>query len=98
FREAVMHKWVLCLVVLAASINAQELAPCPASPNCVSSLVPASDAQHTIAPFVLAMPVSQAWPKIREAVASSVRTVIVNEAEGYLHAEATSRIFRFVDD
>ena len=93
-----MHKYVWCLLVLAQAISAQELAPCPASPNCVSSLTAASDKQHAIAPFVLALPADEAWPKIRDAVASSARTVIVSEADGYLHAEATSRIFRFVDD
>lgn len=93
-----MRIGVLCLVMLGSSVAAQELTQCPASPNCVSSLTVATDKQHAIAPFVLALPADEAWPKIREAVASSVRTVIVNEADGYLHAEATSRVFRFVDD
>ena len=35
---------------------------------------------------------------MRDAVAAMPRTRIVEERPGYLHAECTSRIFRFVDD
>ena len=35
---------------------------------------------------------------MRDAVAAMPRTTIVEERQGYLHAECTSRIFRFVDD
>jgi uncharacterized protein (DUF1499 family) len=38
------------------------------------------------------------WSAVRDAVAAMPRTRIVEEGQGYLHAECTSRIFRFVDD
>lgn len=38
------------------------------------------------------------WLQVEEAVASLPRTVIFTLRPGYLHAESTSRIFRFVDD
>jgi uncharacterized protein (DUF1499 family) len=74
----------------------RSLAPCPASPNCVSS--EASDPRHAVAPWVLRVPAADAWPAIGEAVAAMPRTRIVRSRDGVLHAEATSRIFRFVDD
>jgi uncharacterized protein (DUF1499 family) len=74
----------------------RSLAPCPASPNCVSS--EASDPRHAVPPFVLRVSAADAWPALGEAVAAMPRTRIVSSRDGALHAEATSRIFRFVDD
>jgi len=73
---------------------AGTLPPCPDKPNCVSSLAP--DADHRAEPYRLAGGVD--WAAVRAAVAAMPRTAIVEERPGYLHAEATSRIFRFVDD
>jgi len=70
------------------------LPPCPDKPNCVSSLAPDDD--HRAEPYRLATGVD--WAAVRAAVAAMPRTVIVDERDGYLRAEATSRIFRFVDD
>jgi len=77
-------------------ISDARLAPCPSSPNCVSS--DAADAGHAIAPFDLALPAAQAWAAVREAVAELPRTRIVTDAEGYLHAECRSALWGFVDD
>lgn len=74
----------------------RSLAPCPSRPNCVSSL--AADAGHRVEPFALRVPMERAWPQLRDAVASLPRTRIVESGDGYLRAEATSRLFRFVDD
>ena len=72
------------------------LAPCPASPNCVSS--DASDSSHSIPPLQLDVPPDEGWKTARELVASLPRTHIVQEASGYLHAECQSALFGFVDD
>jgi uncharacterized protein (DUF1499 family) len=53
---------------------------------------------HHAPALVLAAPAADAWRAAREAVASLPRTRIVSETSEYLHAESTSRIFRFVDD
>jgi uncharacterized protein (DUF1499 family) len=74
---------------------AVRVGPCPEKPNCVSSL--AEDADHRVAPFLLNGP-NPSWSAVRAAVAAMPRTAIVEEGHGYLHAECTSRIFRFVDD
>lgn len=72
------------------------LAPCPSSPNCVSSQ--AADAAHRVEPLALRAPATDVWPELTRAVASMPRTRIVAEQPGYLRAEATSLLFRFVDD
>jgi len=77
-------------------ITDARLAPCPSSPNCVSS--DAADERHAIAAFDVAVPAAQAWAAVREAVAELPRTRIVTDADGYLHAECRSALLGFVDD
>ncbi|MGZ5012145.1 MAG: DUF1499 domain-containing protein, partial [Methylobacter sp.] len=76
--------------------SAKQLSPCPSSPNCVSSQ--AKDADHFIAPFKILGDVEEAWAALKKALAGQSRTVITNETGDTLHAEATSLVFRFVDD
>ena len=77
-------------------VSASGLAPCPSSPNCVSS--DARDERHAIEPLRLAAAAQQAWPSVRAAVAELPRTRIVRETPDYLHAECRSALFGFVDD
>ena len=74
----------------------KRLAPCPDSPNCVSS--DATDPAHYTAPFALIIPARQAWPLVREAMKEIPRTEITNDTDFYLRAECRSAVFRFVDD
>jgi uncharacterized protein (DUF1499 family) len=70
-----------------------RLAPCPSSPNCVSTQ--ATDADHRMEP----MPFNdQAMKRLKAIIAAMPRMKIVTETGDYIHAEATSRLFRFVDD
>lgn len=74
-----------------------KLAPCPNTPNCVSSQAPAGN--HYIAPFKIKGKAEDAWAALKQALASrQKRTVIVEASNDSLHAEATSLVFRFVDD
>lgn len=77
-------------------VRDSRLAPCPASPNCVSS--DDADASHAVPIFKLIMPADEAWREVRATVATLPRTEIVGEADGYLHAECSSAFFGFVDD
>ena len=77
-------------------VRAGGLAPCPASPNCVAS--DAADPDHAIAPLAFAGSAEAAWHAARSATAELPRTTIVEAADGYLHAESRSALFRFVDD
>jgi uncharacterized protein (DUF1499 family) len=96
--------WALLMTLLSQlakkpdGLGARDgrLAPCPDSPNCVSSQ--AEDERHRIEPIRFDGDSDEAWKRLRERVAARPRTRIVTEADGYLHAECTSLIFRFVDD
>jgi uncharacterized protein (DUF1499 family) len=73
-----------------------KLAPCPDTPNCVSSL--ATDARHAIAPFALDRSLGAAREELRQAAARLPRAKLIAEQENYLHFEFRSLVFRFVDD
>ena len=73
-----------------------DMAPCPPTPNCVSS--DATDAAHLVTAFQLAVPSTDGWRTARAAVANLPRTRIVTETDDYLHAECSSAFFGFVDD
>ena len=77
-------------------ISDTGLAPCPSSPNCVSS--DSRDSAHYIKPFQLAVPANEAWQVVRELVAKLPRTQIFSEGPDYLHAECRSAVFGFIDD
>ncbi|HEX2333977.1 MAG TPA: DUF1499 domain-containing protein, partial [Burkholderiales bacterium] len=68
------------------------LAPCRATPNCVSSQADPSDRQHYIEPLKAGM------EDVRKAVEALPRTHIVLAHPNYLYAEFRSRLLGFVDD
>ena len=84
-----------CASERAAVPKTVRLGPCPDKPNCVSSVAP--DEDHRVDPFLLNGE-NPSWSAVRDAVAAMPRTKIVEQGQDYLHAECTSRIFRFVDD
>ena len=77
-------------------VKDSRLAPCPWTPNCVSS--DARDESHLAPGFRLAVPAADAWRLARSAVLSLPRTKIIAETDDYLHAECSSAFFGFVDD
>jgi len=93
-------KTILYIIVMTLSTVTQasekQLPPCPSSPNCVSSQ--ATDADHAIAPFKIVGNIEEAWTALKKALISQSRTVITDETGNALHAQATSLVFRFVDD
>jgi uncharacterized protein (DUF1499 family) len=77
-------------------INQGQLAPCPDSPNCVSTQ--AEDATHRMEPISYVGSREAAQATILEILNEMERTEVVVDDPGYLRAEARSRIFGFVDD
>ena len=73
-----------------------RLAPCPASPNCVSSRN--EDKEHTCAPLPLSVPPAEAIAWLKTIITRMPRAKIVTETDTYLHVEFRSAVFRFVDD
>jgi uncharacterized protein (DUF1499 family) len=71
-------------------VQGGRLAPCPDSPNCVSSFE--TDETHGIAPLAADL------ETIEEVLVGMERTNIVSVDGNYLYAEFTSRLMGFVDD
>lgn len=77
-------------------VNNGKLAPCPNSPNCVSSQ--SSDVGHSIAPLSYSSTPEQAIAKLKSVIESLPRTKIITESNDYLYAEFKSALMGFVDD
>ncbi|MEO8603657.1 MAG: DUF1499 domain-containing protein [bacterium] len=76
--------------------SSATLAPCPAKPNCVSSL--ATDASQRVAPLAYRGDAAAAMQRLRAIIAAQPRATVVEASDRALRAEFRSRIFRFVDD
>jgi uncharacterized protein (DUF1499 family) len=72
------------------------MAPCPESPNCVSSIH--ADDKHFIEPLSYSETLESAYRKLTTIISSQPRTRIVARQANYIHAEFKSRVFGFVDD
>jgi apolipoprotein D and lipocalin family protein len=75
---------------------AEKLAPCPDTPNCVSSL--AGDQKHFIEPISYEGESAAARQELLGILDSLKRVRVVRIEDDYIHAEFVSSIFRFVDD
>jgi uncharacterized protein (DUF1499 family) len=73
-----------------------KLAPCPASPNCVSSQ--SSDQVHGIGPLRYTGTSTAAMGQLKVIIIGMKRSRIITDTGSYIHAEFTSALFRFVDD
>lgn len=73
-----------------------KLAPCPNSPNCVSSQ--STDAVHQIAPLTFNTSPEQAIANLKSIIQSLPRTTIITESQDYIYAEFKTALMGFVDD
>lgn len=78
--------------------DAGKLPPCPATPNCVSSDADPSDGTHYIDPLRIDGEPQAAWQRLIAYVEADSAFTIVEQRDGYLRAEARTKILRFVDD
>ncbi len=87
-----------CSGVRPANLGVQDgkLAPCPPSPNCVSSQ--SADKEHAVAPLYYTTSTPRAMADLKKVILSMKRARIVDEQDSYIHAEFTSALWRFVDD
>lgn len=77
-------------------VTGDKLAPCPTTPNCVSSF--ATDERHKIAPLKYSLPSAQFIADLKLVLSSMEDADIIMETDHYLYAEFTSKTMRFVDD
>lgn len=79
-----------------------QFAPCPDTPNCVSTQAPADDSEHAIAPLTFTDSATAAHERLLAVIDEMPRTTMITDeaVEGgrYVHVEFRSFIFRFVDD
>jgi uncharacterized protein (DUF1499 family) len=95
---------MLCLLMTCCSgtrpatlgVREGRLLPCPDSPNCVSTQ--ALDERHRMEPIAFGTTLEEAKQRLIRVISSMPRARIVTDSGEYVHAEFTSRIFRFVDD
>jgi uncharacterized protein (DUF1499 family) len=73
-----------------------KLAPCPSSPNCVSSR--ATDGTHAIEPLKFTGDPAAAMQRLRTLIEKMPRTRIIESRPDYLYAEFESALLGFVDD
>lgn len=73
-----------------------RLRDCPDKPNCVSST--AGDAGPRVAPLHPSRELAALWSALPEALEAMPRTRVETARDDYLHAEASSALFGFVDD
>jgi uncharacterized protein (DUF1499 family) len=78
-------------------VHAGRLAPCPDSPNCVSSQAEPSSA-HYIAPLEFEGAADAAWKRACAAALALPGAQLVEARDDYLWVEVTTRLLRFVDD
>ncbi len=79
-------------------VRDRQLAPCPNSPNCVSSQTTDTDTVHYIAPLSYSSTPEQALADIKTVIQSLPRTTIITESDDYLYAEFKTALMGFVDD
>lgn len=77
-------------------LQANRLAPCPSSPNCVCSYD--SDDLHKIEPLRYSGTPTEAWVTLKQTIESLERTKIITVTPDYLYAEFASKLMGFVDD
>lgn len=75
-----------------------RLAPCPATPNCVSTQADPGDRLHAMAPLPLTLPAAEAQEHIRAILAARPRVEILRDEPGYIHAVFRSATMGFPDD
>lgn len=73
-----------------------RLRPCPSSANCVCSQD--NDVEHHIEPLSFSGSPREAWNRLHDLVRKQPRVRVVSRDDGYLHAEFTTLLMRFVDD
>jgi len=73
-----------------------KLAPCPDSPNCVSSQ--SEEKPHYVDPWRYETALNEATERLLFVLRSMERVKIMHAEAAYIHAEFTSALFRFVDD
>lgn len=77
-------------------LSQKGLAPCPDTPNCVSSQ--SRDKQHGIPPLTYKGSPDQAMKTLASIISALPRTRIIEQESDYIHIEFRTRWLKFTDD
>lgn len=99
-----MALFLIVMSAVACASHAQEtrnripadLAPCPDSPNCVSTK--SKDQARAMPPLPYLKSGEESMDRLVAIVRDMKRATIVSATPSYLHVEFRSALFRFVDD
>lgn len=78
------------------NVNNGTLAPCPSSPNCVST--EADDELHGIEPISYTGDMADARTQLMTVLERLPKTQIITERDDYIYMESRSPMIGFVDD
>lgn len=78
------------------NVSSDRLAPCPDTPNCVSSQ--AVEQSHYLPPIQGTHGRDRTMKRVREIVEANPRAKVVEASPDFLRAEYTIPVFGFVDD
>ena len=81
---------------VSLGVTEGRLAPCPTTPNCVSS--EATTTEQRVEPLRYTGDASQAHARLSAVLNGLARTKTVQSRSDYLHSEVRSAVFGFVDD
>jgi uncharacterized protein (DUF1499 family) len=83
---------------LPANLGVRDgrLAPCPETPNCISTQ--STTPEHQMAPLPFTGSTDTALERLRQIIRETPRAAVVDQQPGYIRAEFRSRVFDFVDD
>jgi uncharacterized protein (DUF1499 family) len=103
-RTKIVTLFLIVMSAVACAGHAQEsrsktpadLAPCPDSPNCVSTK--SKDPGHIMPPLPYLKSGQESMNRLVAIVRGMKRAMIVSSTPSYLHVEFRSALFRFVDD
>lgn len=76
-------------------VHDRKLAPCPNTPNCVSSQ---STDDHKIEPLTFNATPDEAFVKLKKILESNEWATIISQDPDYLYAEFSSKLLGFIDD
>lgn len=97
---AACYPLALAVIALAspqpAYVGQGQLASCPPTPNCVSSLT--ADENAYIEPLTYNGPAELAQSVLVLTLEELPRTLVVQAEDGYVRAESRSPTLRFIDD
>jgi len=78
------------------SADGHTLAPCPSTPNCVSTEATSAAQRMSPVPFTDSPVLAQA--RAVAALLAEPRSTVITQQPDYIHGECRSFLFRFVDD